>query len=76
MPDKTKKRTQVSVSLNEMEKTVLSKQSFRQNRSVSQIMRFDLLSKIRRGPYISDLAIPFILSGILSSVVAEKPINQ
>lgn len=40
MPDKTKKRTQVSVSLNEMEKTVLSKQSFRQNRSISQIMRF------------------------------------
>lgn len=40
MPPKPQKRTQVSVSLNEQEKTVLTKQSFRQNRSVSQIMRF------------------------------------
>ena len=40
MDSKKKKRSQVSVSLNEQEKTVLTKQSFRQNRSVSQIMRF------------------------------------
>jgi hypothetical protein len=40
MPTKAKKRTQVSVALNEQEKAVLTKQSFRQNRSVSQIMRF------------------------------------
>ena len=40
MSTNTKKRTQVSVSLDEQEKTVLTKQSFRQNRSVSQIMRF------------------------------------
>ncbi|MDA8775468.1 hypothetical protein N9N13_07045 [Opitutales bacterium] len=40
MPSNSKKRTQVSVSLDEQEKTVLTKQSFRQNRSVSQIMRF------------------------------------
>ena len=40
MPTTSKKRTQVSVSLNEHEKSVLSRQSFRQNRSVSQIMRF------------------------------------
>ncbi|MBT3665856.1 MAG: ribbon-helix-helix protein, CopG family [Opitutae bacterium] len=40
MPTNTKKRTQVSVSLDEQEKSVLTKQSFRQNRSVSQIMRF------------------------------------
>ena len=40
MDSQKKKRTQVSVSLNEQEKTVLTKQSFRQNRSVSQIMRF------------------------------------
>ena len=40
MSAKTKKRSQVSVSLDEQEKTVLTKQSFRQNRSVSQIMRF------------------------------------
>ncbi len=39
MPNQ-KKRTQVSVALNEQEKKVLTKQSFRQNRSVSQIMRF------------------------------------
>ena len=40
MHTKAKKRTQVSVSLHELEKEVLTKQSFRQNRSVSQIMRF------------------------------------
>ena len=40
MDSQKKKRSQVSVSLNEQEKTVLTKQSFRQNRSVSQIMRF------------------------------------
>ncbi len=40
MSQKVKKRIQVSVSLNELEKEVLTKQSFRQNRSVSQIMRF------------------------------------
>ena len=36
---KAKKRTQVSLTLNELEKAILTKQSFRQNRSVSQIMR-------------------------------------
>ena len=36
----SKKKTQVSVALNELEKECLTKQSFRQNRSVSQIMRF------------------------------------
>ena len=40
MTIKSTKRTQVSVSLNDQEKKVLTKQSFRQNRSVSQIMRF------------------------------------
>ena len=40
MPPKSNKKSQVSFSLNEQEKTILTKQSFRQNRSVSQIMRF------------------------------------
>ena len=40
MASESKKRTQVSVSLGEEEKNVLAKQSFRQNRSISQIMRF------------------------------------
>ena len=40
MPIKAKKRSQVSLTLNELEKAILTKQSFRQNRSVSQIMRF------------------------------------
>ncbi|MBT7405646.1 MAG: hypothetical protein HN754_05995, partial [Opitutae bacterium] len=40
MPTNSKKRTQVSVALNELEKECITKQSFRQNRSVSQIMRF------------------------------------
>ena len=40
MPTNSKKRTQVSVALNELEKESITKQSFRQNRSVSQIMRF------------------------------------
>jgi len=40
MPPPSQKRSQVSVSLSDQEKTVLTKQSFRQNRSISQIMRF------------------------------------
>ena len=40
MPTRTKKRSQVSVALDDLEKESLTKQSFRQNRSVSQIMRF------------------------------------
>ena len=40
MPPKSNKKSQVSFSLNEQEKTILTKQSFRQNRSVSQITRF------------------------------------
>ena len=36
----TRKKSQVSVSLSDDEKIVLGKQSFKQNRSVSQIIRF------------------------------------